>query len=259
MSRPTTVEHPLASLRRQANLGRQQLAAHLQSRGLKFSPALLEKIERGERTFTDLHHRRLFEATGICPGWMANSDRPIHTADGHPYTPAEFERWIQWGDLAPTESPGPGTGTLSYGGRALGPHYRQGCCPAADDLLNHGPLAAPNLPKQQLKAAQRQSRQMGLAAKRARVVDLARGAAMTVTRIEDEDTLLKLMAAIRRVVPSARPRQSPEDEALQRERSLLWEFLATNPSPSPQKPSSHRTNGQPPAPARPWPRSKRAK
>ncbi len=259
MSRPTTVEHPLASLRRHADLGRQQLAAHLQSRGLKFSPALLEKLERGERTFTDLHHRRLFEATGICPGWLANPDGPIHTADGHPYTPGEFERWIQWGDLAPTESPGPGTGTLSYGGRALGPHYRQGCCPAAHDLLNHGPLAAPDLPEQQLKAAQRQSRQLGLAAKRARVVDLARGAAMTVTQIEDEDTLLKLMAAIRRVVPSARPRQSPEDEALQREHDLLWESLATKPPSSAAKPSSHPTTGKAPAPARPRPRSKRPK
>jgi transcriptional regulator with XRE-family HTH domain len=66
MSRPTTVRHPLATLRKALVLGRTQLAARL-----GISRPALEKIERGRNPFDAALCNRAFIVTGVCPGWLA--------------------------------------------------------------------------------------------------------------------------------------------------------------------------------------------
>lgn len=133
MSRPTTVRHPLATLRQALELGRTQLGARI---GL--SRPALEKVERGRNPFTPALRERVFAKTGVCPGWLAEGKGPVHTADGHPVTPAELARWEGWRRLTtPSGQP-----LLRCGGsdRPLGPLHREGCCPGPERLLAYSPM-----------------------------------------------------------------------------------------------------------------------
>jgi DNA-binding transcriptional regulator YiaG len=49
MPRPTTIQHPIATLRKAVSLGRNQMSARL-----KMSRAALEKVERGRNPFSAL-------------------------------------------------------------------------------------------------------------------------------------------------------------------------------------------------------------
>ena len=144
MSRPTAVVHPLATLRAALRLGRTQLALRL-----AISRPALEKIERGRNRFGAALRNRTHVATGVCPGWLSDPDRPVHTADGHPMTPAELTRWEAWQDGVKA-SPDPSGAPTAVGGRPLGPLYRKGCCLGPALLLVHGPLEV--APAQSAKA-----------------------------------------------------------------------------------------------------------
>ena len=51
----------------------------------QMSRTALEKVERGRNPFTVLFRERVFAATGVCPGWLATQDGPIHSCDGYPF------------------------------------------------------------------------------------------------------------------------------------------------------------------------------
>ena len=93
MPRPTTIEHPLATLRKAVYLGRVQLSARLE-----MSRSALEKVERGRNPFAALLRERVFAVTGVCPGWLATQDGPIHSCDGHPFDCPQLARWERWRD-----------------------------------------------------------------------------------------------------------------------------------------------------------------
>jgi hypothetical protein len=134
--RPTTIEHPLATLRKAVYLGRVQLSARLE-----MSRPALEKVERGRNPFTALLRERVFAATGVCPGWLATQDGPIQSCDGYPFDCAQLARWEKWRDQQPIPS-APLSIVIGIGGRELGPLYRQACCPGPDRILAHAPAEA---------------------------------------------------------------------------------------------------------------------
>ena len=121
MPRPTTIEHPLATLRKAVYLGRVQLSARLE-----MSRPALEKVERGRNPFTALLRERVFAATGVCPGWLASQDGPIHSCDGYPFDQNQLSRWEKWRDQPPIPSAPLGVVT-GIGGRKLGPLHRRTC------------------------------------------------------------------------------------------------------------------------------------
>lgn len=199
MPRPTTLKHPLADLRRLAGLGRQQLASHL-----GVSRVTVEKWERGERAFPALQRQNVFRETGVCPGWLADPQAPIHTADGHPYTRAEFDRWNAWRDGRASAPDGPlPAGLTGVGGRRLGPDYRHDCCPGPGELLGEGPVAA--LSPREVGAWQRRMAQERLRHLHGALMDRVRGVGACLRKPEDEDRLLKLMARVREIFPEAEP------------------------------------------------------
>ena len=134
MPRPTTIEHPLATLRKAVYLGRVQLSARLE-----MSRPALEKVERGRNPFTALLRERVFAVTGVCPGWLATQDGPIHSCDGYPFDQDQLSRWEKWCDQPPIPSAPLGVVT-GIGGRKLGPLYRRTCCPGPDRILAHAPV-----------------------------------------------------------------------------------------------------------------------
>jgi hypothetical protein len=136
MSRPTTVQHPLATLRKAARLGRVQLAIRL-----GMSRAALEKVERGRNPCTALLKERVFAATGICPGWLATQKGLIHTCDGYPFNEIQLTRWECWREQPPIPAVPEGV-VVGIGGRNLGPKYRRSCCPGPDRILAYGPAAS---------------------------------------------------------------------------------------------------------------------
>ena len=77
MLRPTTIQHPIATLRKAVDLGRDQMSARL-----KMSRPAHEKVEHGRNSFTTLLRERVFAATGVCHCWLAIQDGPIHSCDG---------------------------------------------------------------------------------------------------------------------------------------------------------------------------------
>ena len=192
MSRPNSLNHPLVLLRQQLGLGRQQFSLRL-----GVSQVTVEKWERGERTFSAVQRQKVFRETGVCPGWLADPQGPIHTADGYPYTAKQYEHWQAV------------KGPVQSNGRRLGQHYCRNCCPGVMELLAHGPAA----PEADARRIQRLSRAGLLERLRQQLVDLARGVAASARRVEDEDRLLAALAALRRIFPGVQPRPDPDEQA----------------------------------------------
>ena len=136
MSRPTTIQHPLATLRKAVDLGRDQMSTRL-----KMSRPALEKVERGRNPLTALLRERVFAATGVCPDWLATQDGPIHSCDGYPFDQDQLSRWEKWCEQPPIPSAPLGV-AAGIGARKLGPLYRRTCCPGPDRILAHAPAEA---------------------------------------------------------------------------------------------------------------------
>lgn len=209
MSRPTTVQHPLATLRKALDLGRTQLAVRL-----GISRPALEKIERRRNPFGPALRHKAFVAIGVCPGWLAREQGPIHTADGHPMTPAELARWEAWRNInaRPDDPQDP---PAALGGRPLGPLYRKGCCVDPVNLLAHGPLETP---PGQGTAARRFQQTMEPEQHRrlcTHLIDRARGIAHRALSTWDrsENPLWELLAAMDKHFPDVPPMADPADEA----------------------------------------------
>ena len=134
MPRPTTIQHPIATLRKAVDLGRDQMSTRL-----NMSRPALEKVERGRNPFTALLRERVFAATGVCPGWLATQDGPIHSCDGYPFDQDQLSRWEKWCDQPPIPSAPFGVVT-GIGGRKFGRLYRRTCCPGPDRILAHAPV-----------------------------------------------------------------------------------------------------------------------
>ena len=199
MSRPTTLQHPLADLRRRAGLGRQQFALRL-----GVSRVTVEKWERGERAFPAAQRHRVFRETGVCPGWLADPQGPIHTADGHPYVREEFDRWNAWreGRAGAPDAAWP-AGLTGLGGRRLGPLHRRDCCPGPGELLAEGPVEG--LTPRAVGAWQRRLARERVRRLHEALLDLVRGVGACLRTPADEDRLLKLMTLVRESFPDARP------------------------------------------------------
>ena len=207
MPRPTTIEHPLATLRKAVYLGRVQLSARLE-----MSRPALEKVERGRNPFTALLRERVFAATGVCPGWLATQDGPIHSCDGYPFDQNQLSRWEKWCDQPPIP-PAPLSVVIGIGGRKLGPLYRRTCCPGPGRILDHAPVEA--VGGTQLDARQWQSWMKS--SQRHRIaedlVDRVRGA--TDLALKDwekgEAPFWELVAALDRLFPGVKPFPHPAE------------------------------------------------
>jgi DNA-binding XRE family transcriptional regulator len=208
MSRQNSLSHPLVQVRTLAGLGRQQLASRI---GVK--PVTVEKWERGERSFTAEQRYKVFRACGVCPGWMANPIGPIHTADGHPYTREEFDRWSIWRDKPVPNAVGEALpGIVGMGGRRLGPHYDRGCCSGAVELLREGPLETVR-PKM-AKALQNCLQSWRLKGLHEGLMELARGVGNCLRKPEDEDRILRAISRLRECFPEAKLVPDPMDAKL---------------------------------------------
>jgi DNA-binding transcriptional regulator YiaG len=201
MSRPTTIQHPLATLRKSANLGRVQMAARLE-----MSRPALEKVERGRNPFTALLRERVFAATGVCPGWLATQDGPIHSCDGHPFDCGQLARWERWRDQPPLPAAPEGVVT-GIVGQKLGLLYRRTCCPGPARILAYAPVEAVGgslLTARQWQRHMQRDQRHRMAAD---LVDRVRGA--TLSAVKDwengEDRLWQLVAALDRLFPGIQP------------------------------------------------------
>ena len=136
MSRPTTIQHLPATLRKAIQLGRDQMSAWSQ-----MSRTAPEKVERGRNPFTVLLRERVFAATGVCPGWLASQDGPIHSCDGYPFDCAQLARCERWRDQ-PSLPAAPAGVVIGIVGQKLGPLYRRTCCPGPARILAYAPVEA---------------------------------------------------------------------------------------------------------------------
>ena len=201
MSRPTTIQHPLATLRKAVNLGRDQMSARL-----KMSRPALEKVERGRNPFTALLRERVFAATGVCPGWLATEEGPIHSCDGYPFDEDQLSRWEKWCDQPPIPSVPLGV-VIGIGGRKLGPLYRRTCCPGPDRILAHAavePVGGTQLTARQWQSWMKSNQRQRMAED---LIDRVRGA--TALALKDwekgEAPFWELVAAVDRLFPGVQP------------------------------------------------------
>ena len=207
MSRPTTIQHPLATLRKAVNLGRDQMSARL-----KMSRPALEKVERGRNPFTALLRERVFAAAGVCPGWLATEDGPIHSCDGYPFDQDQLSRWEKWCDQPPIPLAPLGV-VAGIGGRKLGPLYRRTCCPGPDRILAHAPLepvGGTQLTARQWQSWMKSNQRQRMAED---LVDRVRGA--TELALKDwengEARFWELVATLERLFPGVQPVCHPAD------------------------------------------------
>ena len=220
MPRPTTIQHPIATLRKAVDLGRDQMSTRLE-----MSRPALEKVERGRNPFTALLRERVFAATGVCPGWLATQDGPIHSCDGYLFDQDQLSRWEKWCDQPPIPLAPLGVVT-GIGGRKLGPLYRRTCCPGPDRILAHAPVepvGGTQLTARQwqswIKSSQRQRMAEDL-------IDRVRGATQLALKDWEngEAPFWELVAALDRLFPGVKPVPHPADiqaaEQLHREMSV---------------------------------------
>ncbi len=207
MSRPTTVQHPLATLRKAARLGRVQLAVRL-----GMSRAALEKIERRRNPFTALLRERVFAATGVCPGWLATQEGPIHTCDGHPFDEIQLTRWEHWREQPPIPAVPEGV-VVGIGGRNLGRKYRRSCCPGPDRILTYAPVESVNGDSKTVRQWQQQLEFGQRARLVANLIDRVRGACDWSLKHWDrgEAPLWELMAQLDRLFPGIQPISDPAE------------------------------------------------
>ena len=210
MSRPTTVNHPLATLRKAAHLGRVQLAARL-----GMSRAALEKIERGRNPFTALLRERVFAATGVCPGWLAAQEGTIHTCDGHHFDEIQLTRWEHWREQPPIPADPEGV-VVGIGGRNLGPKHHRSCCPGPDRILTYAPVESVNGDSKTVRQWQQQLEFGQRARLVADLLDRVRGACDWSLKHWDqgEAPLWELMAQVDHLFPGVPPMTDPTEAAI---------------------------------------------
>ena len=179
---------------------------------LKMSRPALEKVERGRNPFTALLRERVFAATGVCPGWLATEEGPIHSCDGYPFDEDQLSRWEKWCDQPPIPSAPLGVVT-GIGGRKLGPLYRRTCCPGPDRILAHAPVepvGGTQLTARQWQSWMKSNQRQRMAED---LVDRVRGA--TELALEDwekgEAPFWELVAAVDRLFPGVQPVSDDED------------------------------------------------
>ena len=207
MSRPTTIQHPIATLRKAVDLGRDQM-----SNRLKMSRPALEKVERGRNPFTALLRERVFAVTGVCPGWLATQDGPIHSFDGYPFDQEQLARWENWCDQPPIPLAPLGVVT-GIGGRKFGPLYRRTCCPGPDRILAHAPVepvGGTKLTARQWQSWMKSNQRQRMADD---LIDRVRGA--TDLALKDwekgEAPFWELVAAVDRLFPGVHPAPNRSD------------------------------------------------
>lgn len=214
MSRPNQLTHRLVEFRKSAELSREKLARRI---GVK--AVTIEKWERQERTFPARQVWKTFETTGICPGWLGGTHGgPIHTADGHPFSASEVDRWEAW-NTAKTPQVVCLPGQMGMGGRRLGPHYNRSCCPGPTDLLAYGRFEVSATEEPQARLLQKMARDHAFQRLKFHFLDIARGVAVSAQKPEDEERLFKAIGALKKLFPEAKPLADPSLES--EERAML--------------------------------------
>jgi len=210
MSRPNQLTHRLVEFRKSAELSREKLAQRI---GVK--AVSIEKWERLERTFPARQVWKIFETTGICPGWLGGTHPgPIHTADGHPYSASEVDRWEAWNNAkTPTVVCLPGQ--MGMGARRLGPHYNRSCCPGPSDLLAYGPFEVSATEQPQARHLQKMARDHAFQRLKFHFLDIARGVVVSAQKPEDEERLFKAISALKKLFPEAKPHADPSLESVE--------------------------------------------
>ena len=204
MSRPNQLTHRLVEFRKSAELSREKLALRI-----GVSAVTIEKWERQERAFPVRQVWKIFEVTGICPGWLGGTQPgPIHTADGHPFSASEVDRWEAWLSAKVPKAASP-SGPIGLGGRRLGPHYERNCCPGPTDLLAYGPFEVSAAEQPQARQLQKQARQHAFRRMKAHFLDIARGVVASAGKPEDEERIFKAIAALKKLFPEAKPQADP--------------------------------------------------
>lgn len=220
MSRPNQLTHRLVEFRKSAELSREKLA-----RRIEVSAVTIEKWERQERSLPARQVWKIFEATGICPGWLGGTHHgPIHTADGHPFSAREVDRWEAWRN-AKTPEVVRLPSQMGMGGRRLGPHYNRSCCPGPSDLLAYGPFEVTDTEKPQARQLQKRARHQAFLRLKSHFLDIARGVVAAAQKPEDEERLLKAIGALKKLFPEAKPQADPRQE------SGEWSTLIPDSSP----------------------------
>ena len=211
MSRPNQLTHRLVEFRTSAKLSREKLAQRI---GVK--AVSIEKWERQERTFPARQVWKIFEATGICPGWLGGTHGGlIHTADGHPFSDSEVDRWEAWNNAkTPTVVCLPGQ--MGMGGRRLGPYYNRNCCPGPSDLLAYGPFEVSPTDQPPARHLQKMARDHAFQRLKFHFLDIARGVVVSAQKPEDEERLLKAIGALKKLFPEAKPHADPSLESEER-------------------------------------------
>jgi DNA-binding XRE family transcriptional regulator len=204
MSRPNQLTHRLVEFRKSAELSREKLALRI-----GVSAVTVEKWERQERSFPVRQIWKIFENTGICPGWLGGTHPgPIHTADGHPFSASEVDRWEAW-----LNAKAPKvvclSGQTGLGGRRLGPHYDRNCCPGPTDLLAYGPFEVSAAEQPQARHLQKMARDHAFLRLKSHFLDIARGVVASADKPEDEERLFKAIAALKKLFPEAKPQADP--------------------------------------------------
>jgi DNA-binding XRE family transcriptional regulator len=210
MSRPNQLTHRLVEFRKSAELSREKLA-----RRIEVSAVTIEKWERQERSLPARQVWKIFEATGICPGWLGGThDGPIHTADGHPFSAREVDRWEAWHN-AKTPEVVCLPGQMGMGGRRLGPHYNRSCCPGPSDLLAYGRFEVSATEEPQARYLQKMARDHAFQRLKSHFFDIARGVVASAKTTEDEERLLKAIGALKKLFPEAKPQADPSLDSVE--------------------------------------------
>ena len=197
----------------------------------------MEALERKNRRIKPAIIEALYRELGVCPGWIASGQGPIHTHDGHPYQIKEFLRWRDWrGQLEEPEEPAV-TPAVGYQGRRLGPLFRKDCCPSASRALLYGPIEGSPEGTGSPRAYQKSMEMDRIRQYAAGFLDLARGAVTQALKNPKtaEITLSEAASKIRLVFPEAKPEK---DELY----GDFWEVFTTSQA----APSLGSTRPEPP-------------
>ena len=202
MSRKTKVNHPISQARIAAKLTRGELASLI---GIETNT--LEALERNNRRIKPAIIEALYRELGVCPGWIASGQGPIHTHDGHPFQIKEYLRWRDWREqLEEPEEPGV-TPAVGYQGRRLGPLFKKGCCPGPGRDMIYGPIEGNPKGTGSPRAYQKQTAKERIRQYAVDFMDLARGA--VTQALKDPQTaevkLSEAVSKIRLVFPDAKP------------------------------------------------------
>ena len=202
MPQRTKVNHPISQLRIAAKLRRKELAALI---GIKTNT--LEALERTNRRIKPAIIEALYRELGVCPGWIASGQGPIHTHDGHPYQIKEYLRWRAWREELDKPEEPVVTQPTGYQGREQGPFFKRDCCPGPLRDMMYGPIEGNPKGAGSPRAFQKQMAKERIKQYAFDFMDLARGAVSQA--LKDPKTaevkLSEAVSKIRLVFPDAKP------------------------------------------------------